>query len=173
MHDWSLVSFSQYLHGQGILVVLDFRHSTRQPKFKASDRQGQVAKFCIVFLPLLPASLVGVSRVDHCRHHSEDVFVGGLIGVCVPNLFLFFWIKGSPQVVIKKRFGIWKRVTCLLHSYWSSSDSGQIYIKRKYLYSYSISDKTYGYPKIVFDSVHLLRIQIRTDILLTILHLQK
>ncbi|RLM91317.1 hypothetical protein C2845_PM08G05740 [Panicum miliaceum] len=49
-------------------------------KIKAFDRQGHVAKLCIVILPLLLASLVGISRVDDYRHHWEDVFVGGLIG---------------------------------------------------------------------------------------------
>ncbi|TVU22015.1 hypothetical protein EJB05_31691 [Eragrostis curvula] len=49
-------------------------------KIKVFDRQGHVAKLCIVILPLLIASLVGVSRIDDYRHHWEDVFVGGLIG---------------------------------------------------------------------------------------------
>ncbi|CAM0149389.1 unnamed protein product [Urochloa decumbens] len=49
-------------------------------KIKAFNRQGHVAKLCIVILPLLLASLVGISRVDDYRHHWEDVFVGGLIG---------------------------------------------------------------------------------------------
>ncbi|KAM3323042.1 hypothetical protein P3S67_004193 [Capsicum chacoense] len=47
------------------------------------DRRGHVAKLCIVFLPLLMASLVGVSRVDDYWHHWQDVFAGGLIGLFV------------------------------------------------------------------------------------------
>ncbi|URE34432.1 Lipid phosphate phosphatase [Musa troglodytarum] len=49
-------------------------------KIKAFDRNGHVAKLCIVFLPLLVASLVGISRVDDYRHHWDDVFAGGILG---------------------------------------------------------------------------------------------
>jgi len=49
-------------------------------KIKAFDRRGHVAKLCIVFLPLLFASLVGISRVDDYWHHWQDVFAGGLLG---------------------------------------------------------------------------------------------
>ncbi|XBI24318.1 hypothetical protein VPH35_049434 [Triticum aestivum] len=61
-------------------------------KIKAFDRKGHVAKLCIVILPLLLASLVGVSRIDNYRHHWEDVLVGGLIGLCFfPTLFTNAW----------------------------------------------------------------------------------
>ncbi|PIA60290.1 hypothetical protein AQUCO_00300058v1 [Aquilegia coerulea] len=40
------------------------------------DRRGHVAKLCLVFLPLLVAALVGVSRVDDYWHHWQDVFAG-------------------------------------------------------------------------------------------------
>lgn len=61
-------------------------------KIKAFDRQGHVAKLCIVILPLLLASLVGISRVDDYRHHWEDVFVGGLLGyiMAMPCYLHFF-----------------------------------------------------------------------------------
>ncbi|KAB1211244.1 putative lipid phosphate phosphatase 3, chloroplastic [Morella rubra] len=52
-------------------------------KIKAFDRRGHVAKLCMVFLPLLFATLVGISRVDDYWHHWEDVFVGGLLGLTV------------------------------------------------------------------------------------------
>ncbi|MCD7454804.1 putative lipid phosphate phosphatase 3, chloroplastic [Datura stramonium] len=52
-------------------------------KIKAFDRRGHVAKLCIVLLPLLMASLVGISRVDDYWHHWQDVFTGGLIGLIV------------------------------------------------------------------------------------------
>eukprot|EP00268_Persea_americana_P005531 TRINITY_DN1186_c0_g1_i2.p1 TRINITY_DN1186_c0_g1~~TRINITY_DN1186_c0_g1_i2.p1 ORF type:complete len:320 (-),score=34.92 TRINITY_DN1186_c0_g1_i2:992-1951(-) len=52
-------------------------------KIKAFDRRGHVAKLCIIFLPLLVAALVGVSRVDDYWHHWQDVFAGGLIGTTV------------------------------------------------------------------------------------------
>ncbi|CAN4121775.1 unnamed protein product [Withania somnifera] len=52
-------------------------------KIKAFDRRGHVAKLCVVLLPLLMASLVGVSRVGDYWHHWQDVFAGGLIGLVV------------------------------------------------------------------------------------------
>nr|KYP75125.1 Lipid phosphate phosphatase 1 [Cajanus cajan] len=52
-------------------------------KIKAFDRKGHVAKLCIVFLPLLVACLVGISRVDDYWHHWQDVFAGGLLGLVV------------------------------------------------------------------------------------------
>lgn len=52
-------------------------------KIKVFDRRGHVAKLCVVFLPLLFASLVGISRVDDYWHHWQDVFAGGLIGLMV------------------------------------------------------------------------------------------
>ncbi|PWA89240.1 lipid phosphate phosphatase 3 [Artemisia annua] len=42
------------------------------------EKWGHVAKLCVIFLPLLMASLVAVSRVDDYRHHWQDVSVGGL-----------------------------------------------------------------------------------------------
>lgn len=59
-------------------------------KIKVFDRQGHVAKLCIMILPLLIASLVGISRIDDYRHHWEDVFAGGLLG-------LFFSPCPSPH----------------------------------------------------------------------------
>ncbi|KAK1380761.1 Lipid phosphate phosphatase [Heracleum sosnowskyi] len=55
-------------------------------KLKAFDRRGQVAKLCIVLLPLLVATLVGVSRVDDYWHHWQDVFAGGLLGLVVATI---------------------------------------------------------------------------------------
>nr|GEY53958.1 lipid phosphate phosphatase 2-like [Tanacetum cinerariifolium] len=52
-------------------------------KIKVFDRRGHVAKLCIIFLPLLMASLVAVSRVDDYWHHWQDVFAGGILGLTV------------------------------------------------------------------------------------------
>nr|XP_043618261.1 lipid phosphate phosphatase 2-like isoform X2 [Erigeron canadensis] len=52
-------------------------------KIRVFDCKGHVAKLCLVFLPLLVASLVGVSRVDDYWHHWQDVFAGGLIGISI------------------------------------------------------------------------------------------
>ncbi|KAL2233390.1 lipid phosphate phosphatase 2 [Sesamum indicum] len=52
-------------------------------KIKCFDRRGHVAKLCIIFLPILAACLVGISRVDDYWHHWQDVFAGGLLGLTV------------------------------------------------------------------------------------------
>ncbi|XP_022990866.1 lipid phosphate phosphatase 2-like isoform X1 [Cucurbita maxima] len=52
-------------------------------KIKAFDQRGHIAKLCIVFLPLLFAALVGISRVDDYWHHWQDVFAGGLLGLVI------------------------------------------------------------------------------------------
>ncbi|XP_062110020.1 lipid phosphate phosphatase 2-like isoform X2 [Humulus lupulus] len=54
-------------------------------KIRVFDRKGHVAKLCIIFLPLLVASLVAVSRVDDYWHHWQDVFAGSIIGLAVSS----------------------------------------------------------------------------------------
>ncbi|EOY00040.1 Lipid phosphate phosphatase 2 isoform 5 [Theobroma cacao] len=54
-------------------------------KIRVFDRRGHVAKLCIVFLPLLIAALVGISRVDDYWHHWQDIFAGGLLGITVSS----------------------------------------------------------------------------------------
>ncbi|KAM0833950.1 hypothetical protein ACQ4PT_063937 [Festuca glaucescens] len=54
-------------------------------KLAAFDRKGHIAKLCMVFLPLLVASLVAVSRVDDYWHHWQDVFAGSIIGLTVSS----------------------------------------------------------------------------------------
>ncbi|CAL9087665.1 unnamed protein product [Musa textilis] len=54
-------------------------------KIQAFDHRGHVAKLCIVFLPLLCASLVAISRVDDYWHHWQDVFAGGFLGLVVSS----------------------------------------------------------------------------------------
>uniref|UniRef100_A0A3Q7GD72 Phosphatidic acid phosphatase type 2/haloperoxidase domain-containing protein n=1 Tax=Solanum lycopersicum TaxID=4081 RepID=A0A3Q7GD72_SOLLC len=55
-------------------------------KIKVFDQRGHVAKLCLVFLPLLMAALVAVSRVDDYWHHWQDVFAGGLLGLTVASI---------------------------------------------------------------------------------------
>lgn len=62
-------------------------------KLRAFDRRGHVAKLCVVFLPILLAALVGVSRVDDYWHHWQDVFAGGLLGTTVA---LFCYLQFFP-----------------------------------------------------------------------------
>ena len=57
-------------------------------KLKAFDRKGHIAKLCLVFLPLLVASLVAVSRVDDYWHHWQDVFAGGILGLLLFDALL-------------------------------------------------------------------------------------
>ncbi|KAJ9708274.1 hypothetical protein PVL29_000370 [Vitis rotundifolia] len=70
-------------HTSGSFAGLGFLSLYLSGKIQAFDRKGHVAKLCIVFLPLLAASLVGVSRVDDYWHHWQDVFAGGLLGLVV------------------------------------------------------------------------------------------
>jgi putative effector of murein hydrolase LrgA (UPF0299 family) len=78
----------------GSFAGLGFLSLYLSGKIKAFDRQGHVAKLCIVILPLLLASLVGISRVDDYRHHWEDVFVGGLIGLYLTSFsFTLYYPK--------------------------------------------------------------------------------
>ncbi|WVZ10441.1 hypothetical protein V8G54_014971 [Vigna mungo] len=58
-------------------------------KIKVFDRRGHVAKLCIVFFPLLVASMIAVSRVDDYRHHWQDVCAGGFIGALKTGFSLF------------------------------------------------------------------------------------
>lgn len=55
-------------------------------KIRAFDRRGHVAKLCLIFLPLLAASLVAISRVDDYWHHWQDVFAGGFLGLVVASI---------------------------------------------------------------------------------------
>ncbi|KAL9392009.1 hypothetical protein Peur_015929 [Populus x canadensis] len=68
-------------------------------KLKAFDCKGHVAKLCIVFLPILAACLVAISRVDDYWHHWQDVFAGGLLGLVVATFcyLQFFPPPYHPQ----------------------------------------------------------------------------
>ncbi|KAL5745071.1 hypothetical protein ACOSP7_026217 [Xanthoceras sorbifolium] len=55
-------------------------------KIQVFDRKGHVAKLCLIILPILFATLVGISRVDDYWHHWTDVFAGGLLGLTVATL---------------------------------------------------------------------------------------
>jgi len=65
----------------GSFAGLGFLSLYLSGKVKVFDRKGHVAKLCIVLLPLLIASLVGVSRVNDYWHHWQDVFAGGVLGM--------------------------------------------------------------------------------------------
>ncbi|GAB2280031.1 Putative lipid phosphate phosphatase 3, chloroplastic [Dionaea muscipula] len=70
-------------HSSWSFAGLGFLSLYLSGKIKAFNGKGHVAKLCIVFLPLLVASLVAVSRVDDYWHHWQDVFAGGLLGLVV------------------------------------------------------------------------------------------
>eukprot|EP00249_Psilotum_nudum_P004785 c18283_g1_i1 orf=344-1273(+) len=55
-------------------------------KIQLFDRRGHAAKLIIVFLPVLGALLVGLSRVDDYWHHWQDVFAGALLGLTLAVL---------------------------------------------------------------------------------------
>ncbi|KAK4750808.1 hypothetical protein SAY87_004290 [Trapa incisa] len=52
-------------------------------------RAGQMPKLCLVFLPILAAALVGVSRMDDYWHHWQDIFVGAMIGFALKPVHSF------------------------------------------------------------------------------------
>ncbi|GAB4828879.1 Putative lipid phosphate phosphatase 3, chloroplastic [Ancistrocladus abbreviatus] len=70
-------------HSSWSFAGLGFLSLYLSGKIKAFNRKGHIAKLCIVFLPLLAASLVAASRVDDYWHHWQDVFAGGLLGFVV------------------------------------------------------------------------------------------
>nr|POE69334.1 lipid phosphate phosphatase 2 [Quercus suber] len=72
-------------HTSGSFAGLGFLAWYLSGKVRAFDRRGHVAKLCIIFLPLLVAALVGVSRVDDYWHHWQDVFAGGLLGTTIAS----------------------------------------------------------------------------------------
>ncbi|KAJ6793446.1 lipid phosphate phosphatase 2-like [Iris pallida] len=74
---------SLYLSYLGSFAGLGFIALYLSGKIEVFDRKGHVAKLCVIFLPLLVASLIGISRVDDYWHHWQDVFAGSLIGSVV------------------------------------------------------------------------------------------
>jgi membrane-associated phospholipid phosphatase len=70
-----------FSHTAGSFAGLGFLTWYLAGKLAAFDRKGHIAKLCMVFLPLLVASLVAVSRVDDYWHHWQDVFAGSIIGL--------------------------------------------------------------------------------------------
>ncbi|MCL7035660.1 hypothetical protein MKW94_002359 [Papaver nudicaule] len=56
-------------------------------KIKAFDQRGHIAKLCVVLLPLLLASGVGITLVDDYWHHWVDVSAGAVLGLTVAIIF--------------------------------------------------------------------------------------
>ena len=77
LHVW----YNLWFWSAGSFAGLGFLSLYLSGKIQAFDRRGHVAKLCIIFLPLLVASLIGVSRVNDYWHHWQDVFAGGLLGM--------------------------------------------------------------------------------------------
>lgn len=55
-------------------------------KLRLFDRRGFIIKAWIVFVPLIGAAGVSISRTMDYRHHASDVVVGGLLGFLVALL---------------------------------------------------------------------------------------
>ncbi|XP_078439026.1 lipid phosphate phosphatase 2-like [Wolffia australiana] len=64
-------------------------------KVRAFDQRGHVAKLCVVFLPLIVASIIGASRVSDYWHHWQDVFAGAFIGLVV-STFCYLQFFPAP-----------------------------------------------------------------------------
>ncbi|XP_014520294.1 lipid phosphate phosphatase 2 isoform X2 [Vigna radiata var. radiata] len=89
-------------------------------KIKVFDRRGHVAKLCIVFFPLLVASMIAVSRVDDYRHHWQDVCAGGLIGLTIAS---FCYLQFFPPPYDKDGWGPREYFQALVDSNTSSNSS--------------------------------------------------
>ena len=83
LHIW----YNLWLWSVGSFAGLGFLSLYLSGKCQAFDRKGHVAKLCIVILPLLVASLVGVSRVNDYWHHWQDVFAGAVLGIILYDQF--------------------------------------------------------------------------------------
>ncbi|XP_047341357.1 lipid phosphate phosphatase 2-like [Impatiens glandulifera] len=70
-------------HASWSFAGLSFLSLYLAGKIKVFDQRGHVAKLCLLFLPILMACLVAISRVDDYWHHWQDVFAGGLLGLSV------------------------------------------------------------------------------------------
>lgn len=68
----------------------------------------------MVILPLVVASLVGVSRVDDYWHHWQDVFAGGLIGNLTPLDIWFFEFLFAIALVEQSCFSFKELSICTL-----------------------------------------------------------
>ncbi|KAK9116217.1 hypothetical protein Sjap_015164 [Stephania japonica] len=73
-------------------------------KIKPFDRKGNVIKLCITVLPLIVASLVGISVVDDHYHHWRDVFGGAIIGLLVMT---FCYLQFFPPPYHTNGWGPW------------------------------------------------------------------
>ncbi|KMZ60289.1 Phosphatidic acid phosphatase [Zostera marina] len=83
-------------HSSWTFAGLGFLSWYLSGKIRVFDRQGHIAKLCIVFAPLLCASLVAISRVDDYWHHWQDVFAGGLLGIVVSS-FCYLQFFPAPH----------------------------------------------------------------------------
>ncbi|EOY21133.1 Lipid phosphate phosphatase 2 [Theobroma cacao] len=83
-------------------------------KIRVFDRRGHVAKLCVVFLPVLVAALVGVSRVDDYWHHWTDVFAGALIG---STMAAFCYLQFFPSPHNDEGFGFKSNIGWAPHAY--------------------------------------------------------
>ncbi|KVI08845.1 Phosphatidic acid phosphatase/chloroperoxidase, N-terminal, partial [Cynara cardunculus var. scolymus] len=72
----------------GSFAGLGFLSLYLSGKIKAFDRQGHAAKLCVVFLPLLVASLAAISRFFAPPYHSEGINIGER-NFFNPNCFFF------------------------------------------------------------------------------------
>ncbi|EPS72538.1 hypothetical protein M569_02216, partial [Genlisea aurea] len=68
-------------------------------KIRLFDRRGHISKLCVPLLPLLAASLIGISRLCNYKHHWQDVLTGGFLGFVVATLsyLQFFPPPYHPQ----------------------------------------------------------------------------
>lgn len=68
-------------------------------KFHLYGRKGHAATSWLVFIPMLGATLIAVSRTMDYRHHATDVIAGGILGtvVAVATYFLYYPPLSDPR----------------------------------------------------------------------------
>lgn len=99
-----------WLSCAGSFAGLSFLSWYLSGKIRAFDRKGHVAKLCIVFLPILLAALVGVSRVDDYWHHWQDVFAGGVIGLFYQYRWL--WMESFLTLLFSDLYTLLSIILC-------------------------------------------------------------
>lgn len=134
------VSLFSKLH-TGCFAGLTFLAWYIAGKVRAFNRRGHVAKLCIIFLPILVAALVGVSRVDDYWHHWQDVFAGAILGMLSHPCILLSSFYPNPTAS-RDDFNYFLRFLPFLQESLSphsvTCSSFQLHMKKTVLY-YSLS----------------------------------
>jgi diacylglycerol diphosphate phosphatase/phosphatidate phosphatase len=84
------------VHSAGIFSGMGYLSLYLAGKLEVIKQKYHPWKFLPIFLPLLVATFVGISRIDDYHHHSTDVLVGAIMGLgvacfCYGQFFPSMW----------------------------------------------------------------------------------